>query len=72
LFSTAFRGPWYWAYTVVATLFLLASPNNVFLLSLPPLWNLVWLVALGWFVSLAFGALQVTRDVRRVRSPRPA
>ena len=53
LFSTAFRGRWYWTYTAAATLFLVASRNNLDLLPIPAPWNLVWLAALGWAIHLA-------------------
>jgi hypothetical protein len=56
LFATPFGGRWYWIYSLVATVFLLASPNNVHLIDLPPPWNAVWVVALAWTASLAIDA----------------
>lgn len=48
LFGSAAGGRWYWLYTLVATAFLLSSFENVHVLSLPRVWNAVWLVALLW------------------------
>lgn len=56
LFAAPFGGRWYWTYSAVATLFLLASPNNLHLIDLPPLWNAVWIVTLAWTAALAVGA----------------
>jgi hypothetical protein len=39
-------------YTGWCTLLLLTSPNNIHIVSLPPLWNYAWIGALGWAVYL--------------------
>ncbi|HEV8655447.1 MAG TPA: hypothetical protein VGR85_08050 [Candidatus Limnocylindria bacterium] len=56
IFGGAFGGRWFWLYTTAATLFLLASPNNVGILSLPPLWNLVWIAAVAWLAALIYAS----------------
>jgi hypothetical protein len=56
LFAAPFGGRWYWIYSAVATAFLLASPNNLHVIEVPPPWNAVWLVALAWTAWLAIGA----------------
>jgi hypothetical protein len=44
--------PWaYWLYTAAATVFLVASPHNVYLVAWPTIWNLVWLAAAAWVAS---------------------
>jgi hypothetical protein len=51
IFGSVVR-PWaYWVYTAAATLFLVASPHNVYLVAWPTIWNLVWLAAAAWVAS---------------------
>jgi hypothetical protein len=73
IFSSAFGGRWFWLYTCAATLFLLASPNNVGLIALPPLWNLVWLAAVAWLVALLYASARRSVDAGSGGShePRP-
>jgi hypothetical protein len=73
IFSSAFGGRWFWLYTCAATLFLLASPNNVGVIALPPLWNLVWLAAVAWLVALLYVSARRSVDAGSGGShePRP-
>jgi len=65
LFGAAMGGRWYWIYTAVAGLFLASSFENVHLITLPRVWNAVWLPALLWF-SVAL--VQAIRSSRRAPS----
>jgi hypothetical protein len=54
IFASAYGGYWFWLYTGAATLFLLASPNNLGLVPMPPPWNLVWAFAVAWLAALTY------------------
>ncbi len=56
IWASIFRGPWYWVYTVCASLFLLSSPNNLHLPIIPEstlltALNTVWLIVVFWLLS---------------------
>lgn len=48
IFGAAGGGAMFWAYSAAATLFLLASPNNVHLIDIAPPWQVVWIVSVMW------------------------
>jgi hypothetical protein len=69
IWGSIFASRWYWAYTLVATVFLAGSPNNIDLPYLPALWNTVWLVVTGWLLSYVLTvkpSLKQTATVRTV------
>lgn len=44
--------PGYLWYTCWCTLLILASPNNIHILNLVPIWNYAWIGILGWIIYL--------------------
>ncbi len=69
IWGSIFASRWYWAYTLVATVFFAGSPNNIDLPYLPALWNTVWLVVTGWLLSYVLTvkpSLKQTATVRTV------
>lgn len=53
IWGSIFASRWYWAYTAVATVFLVGSPNNIDLPYILALWNTIWAVVTGWLLSYA-------------------
>lgn len=51
LWGSILPGAWYWGFTLVATIFLIGSPNNLDIPYIPAVWNTVWLAASGWLLS---------------------
>jgi hypothetical protein len=61
LFGAAMGGRWYWVYSAVAGLFLVSSFENVHLLTLPRLWNAVWLAVLVWTIAVVIEEIRAAR-----------
>ena len=59
--SAAMGGRWYWAYSAIAGLFLVSSFENVHLITLPRVWNAVWIFAFGWFCAATYQAIDSAR-----------
>lgn len=55
IWGSVFGSGWYWAFSAMATMFILGNPESKihvpYLSNLPGQWNQVWLVAMAWMLS---------------------